>query len=306
MKYARSSNDAFVNEVLYHIFYNKNRSLFKELKGVYHTNSSCDYTILKNERPLLFSLIKNLEVVMVNNSWKGPNRAAFRELFEQETMINPSLIDPNFSDELDESSMFQFTTMGDIRFMDIVLRKSLCEGNKDHMWMAYYQIIMTRLVLVVDQWDDNRDIKTFLNTPAFKMMSEIIENIYAWVIIAEDRNSNLVDRIYQLMFECVYEISKSHKLDVDAKSKVVKHFFYNYFEANDRNKKINEIEIFNKYALRPSIVFPTDKNEFQLHDRSYVEMINKSFSEIDDFDMWEYKNKKYTSMNETVLSILNN
>jgi len=207
-------DDQFVNRFLKILIINKNGNFFREIRNNQNLGDFDAYRI-EEERPILYSLFKDINVVSINQAWRGIGDQTILEMYEESKKEYSSLRESDKEQENDTIWTYRMTIA--IWYFDIMVRQAISQNINDHMSMYYYKHFVEAILSNMDDLpspvsEQNRQTRNF------DLIEEIFTKMMDWKDVSVKSKHYLLTKcIYDCIGQCIYELAISNKLNDDDK-----------------------------------------------------------------------------------------
>jgi hypothetical protein len=255
----------FVNRFLRILTRTQNGVFFRELRNNTNLENNNNYRI-EEERPILYSLFKDVNVTAINEAWRGVAEEAILEMNEESKKQSSQL---RFSDVIrDKDSFWNYRMRNAIQYFDIMVREAINSGISNHMWMYYYEHFVDAIIKNMEPLPDP-DSDQNRHSGNFKMIETIFMNMMDWKDVAlRSKKPNLVTCIYDVMGRCIYSISTTEKLTDEDKRYLMNWVWEDIVDSTNANDNEQQLIVDNileqgfKLFLRPSGLFNPPYNRY--------------------------------------------
>lgn len=276
---------------------NQDSILYREIKNT--TSGLHRYEISENNKIMhqIFSNINkadearvhrpigNLTIDLLNKQYKKP--------YDEYNEYNDKLIDS--PDRLNDPLFMA------VHFFDIMIRESIYQDVRWHMWLYYYESFVGKIVRNYKINDPNKFNYEFPNVYSF-LLYEIFDNLIGWIKLVEIttnaqkelknteydncENENIIKSSINCLYYCIEHILKPNNISRKFKVYLMENVFYLYFELFLSDEKIvNEYgQVLENCLLTASKNIDDDKILIQaLNNIEVYKLSNKaSVFEIED------------------------
>jgi hypothetical protein len=276
-------DDDFVNRYLKILMTNKNGNLFREIRKNQNLGQFDAYSI-KEERPILYALFKDIKVCSINQAWRGIGEPAILEICGEAKKEYSVLRESDREQESDTTWSFRITIA--ISYFDIMVREAIRQNINDHMWMFYYRHFVSVLISNIQKLPfANSDVNRYSRN--FDLIEDIFSKMMNWKdVIIKSKNNKLSKSVYDCIGQCIYEVATTDKLREEDKNYLINWIWEDLIKSigqDDRSSKIVEELIVFGFDMfkRPSILFTTDPSFTKDECRMYLSALRTLWNNRD-------------------------
>ncbi len=211
LKFQKVKESELVNRFLKILCLKKNPAFFREIRDNQNYDDTGDYRIEEN-RPILYSLLNDINVAFVNEAYRGIGEQAITEMEEEVKKEFSHLRESYF--EQDEDTFWNYRIKVSILYFDIMVRRAIVKKIGQHMWMFYYPFFIQS---ILKNTKSHGQIVVF-SSRNYALLEEIISNIYEWKRVSlKAKDYQLIESIYNCLGMCIYEVAISNELHMKDK-----------------------------------------------------------------------------------------
>jgi hypothetical protein len=261
-------DEQFVNRFLKVLMLNKNRNFFREIRNNTNLDHQDSYRIEKS-RPILFALFSDINVVHINQAWRGIGEQAILEMHSEVKREYSALRESDREQEND--TIWTYGINSAIWYFDIMVRRAIVQGIEDHMWMYYYRHFVETILANMDElpFEESESNRSTRN---FDLVEDIFTKMMDWKRVSiKSQHYQLIESIYDCIGQCIYELTISTKLNWDDKLYLVNWVWEDLIRSHGQAAgDVEHVEAIMDAGIlmfsNPSNLFlPTDGEEGQLY-----------------------------------------
>lgn len=196
----------------------KNTSFFREIRNIGNLTQNDSYVIEKNQQPILYSLLNNINVAKINYAWSCVAEPAIMEM-QEETKKDFSPLRESVRDY--EDVIRNYRMYYAIIYFDIMVRQAIVADLDDSLNMTYYWFFTQYIIQNIKEPDLYAEN---VNIPSknHKMLEEIISRQTDWLkCIVKSEKGNLLESVFKNIGLCVFEIATTELLTDKTKSYLI-------------------------------------------------------------------------------------
>ena len=129
----------------------------------------------------------------------------------------------------------------------------------------------------------------------YHIAGEIFHVIKRWKELCLSKKSTTLNRVYELYFECIYEMSISERVSIELIADLAKGMFNSYIEAYGYDNEIDEESIVKKHMSKPSTLFDSVE-KYENADTRFKQVMSNLIESVDTFNMDDIKTSRYNGV----------
>ena len=219
------SNPSMTNSILAELFRSNNNQLMSELNDI-DIDYTGRYQFASSDKPLLYLLTNDINVVAINRAYIGPMSEILKEISVDREIPYSVLMESSNKLDYYRSEPLISKIYSSLFYMDVIVSKAIYNKLEDHMWMYYFRSIVRELGKFNPS---NSERDEDCDAVRIKIIEDVLNIMFRWREISiQNHNGWLINSIYKCLHEVGFEISESLYISHECKGSLISIILYDF------------------------------------------------------------------------------